>query len=231
MKHNEKVFGRSGKQNNQTSKSKFCTFHKSTTHNTDECRNKNISSRNNSEDRTDTKNRTLALREPNNLPKALEITGYVSNTKANLLIDTGSAFNYIKTELAEKLKLASHQTQKHEATMANWQTVSSEKISELSFRIQNDSFIDYKCRARLIQPLAADIILGMEFLLDNNVIIDVKNKYIIIDGNEYDTESDINDLHAYDKEIMNKTKILTLDSQKYVQIQSLIEKFKETSVF
>lgn len=91
------------------------------------------------------------------------------------MIDTGSASKYIKFKLVEKLKLPCERTTKHEAIIANGSLVSSDKVTEVNVKLQNDNNIEHKLKPH-IKKLSNRCYIGMEFLSKNNVIIDLKNK-------------------------------------------------------
>lgn len=169
-KHQEKYETKDRRENLRKSErtsltKKYCEYHKSNSHNTADCRSKPKPESQKAQYNDSHKNKTMALREPSPIPKALEVSGYIKDKNIAIMIDTGSANNYIKSEIVEKLNQRTEPSNKHEAMIANGRSVFSNKIAEINFKLQNDSNIEYKCTTRILDSLATDLILGMEFLL------------------------------------------------------------------
>lgn len=87
---------------NEWKNEKYCSFHKTKTHDSSNCRvmNKNIK-----EKKEDHSDRNAFIQEPIIHSKVLEIEGSINDHNSKFLIDTGSSKTYVKEEIAENLKL------------------------------------------------------------------------------------------------------------------------------
>ncbi|KAG0434429.1 hypothetical protein DMUE_5191 [Dictyocoela muelleri] len=85
-------------QNKNMTKKKYCTFHKSRTHNDKECRAKNKS---NKPDNNNKGEKLLSLQEPLPTLKTILIPVTYNNKQYNAILDTGSEFNYVSEEKVE----------------------------------------------------------------------------------------------------------------------------------
>ncbi|MGL5708014.1 MAG: retropepsin-like aspartic protease, partial [Aeromonas sp.] len=91
--------------------SKYCSYHKSTNHSSEECRTKNKVKKFNKQYENKNIDKTLALREPLIKFKSLETKCRINNKNFQAIIDTGSAYNYIRSDIVKELKLSPETTE------------------------------------------------------------------------------------------------------------------------
>jgi hypothetical protein len=227
--NNEQFENRKFKHENENKPKKFCEFHKSTGHSTEECRSRktfNSKKFNNNE----REGKSLALCEPKAKPKALETTCTINGHTLNTMIDTGSAFNYNKEEVTTKTGIQPIPTEVHQTCMANGENVQSDKKILTNILFQGDTNVEYKCELRLLKNLATEVILGIEFLERNNTIIDLKEGVITIYGKQYELEGITPTSNAYERTLTEKTKIFSCKTESTQEkINNIIKEFKESS--
>ncbi|KAG0436017.1 hypothetical protein DMUE_4427 [Dictyocoela muelleri] len=106
------------------------------------------------------------------------------------MIDTGSAENYIQEHVAKRNNLEVRDLEIEKTVrVANRSTVQIRKFCILTFQIMNNDNISYKTRFLILPNPSEILILGMRFFSDNDAIINIKDKYIALDGTEYDLEN------------------------------------------
>lgn len=93
--------------------------------------------------------------------------------------------------------------------MANGDTPSCSEMATINFTISNDASVIHTCKARTMKNLSTDIILGMQFLENNNTIIDLNDRIIVIDGRQYKLENRSQKFDDKDRLLCDKTKIIT----------------------
>lgn len=81
-----------------------------------------------------------------------------------------------------------------------------------------------------MNKIATDLILGMQFLEQNDVIIDLSEKTITIYSKQFELNSNGENVDVFEKELINKTKALVIAGyQKDVQMNLIIKKNKALS--
>ncbi|KAG0441198.1 hypothetical protein DMUE_1231 [Dictyocoela muelleri] len=98
------------------------------------------------------------------------------------------------------------QTNKKSLELANGEKTTAVTPIELEFSVYEECSLKIKdwffiCRS------VYDIFLGMEFILKNGVVLDMKNETIKIDGSEYEIDHDENRKNENDETLLEKTKI------------------------
>ncbi len=97
------------------------------------------------------------------------------------------------------------------------------KVS-LEFKFDNIPDINYKIMPYILESTGTGIILGTSFLLSNNVLIDYKNKAMVID-NYYINMPFEDILEELDQKLIDKTKLYSLHNEEidcYFHINSNI---------
>ncbi|KAG0420474.1 Transposon Tf2-6 polyprotein [Dictyocoela roeselum] len=193
--------------------SKFCEFHKVTTHDTKECRarkksSETIGNRKNRPEET----KMLAIKETPVKASALETNGYIDGTKVNLTFDTGSAYSYIDKGLVEKLKLESVAADKRKSVTVNGCEILTSEEVNFKLQMQGDKCNHYKVNARILEKMTTDLILGVDFMIKNKTQINLETAIISLDNKEYDLSIALSGNEA-DRIFNNKTSILKVDTQ------------------
>jgi hypothetical protein len=227
-KTNKMSFNKENKRefNNDKPKTKWCEFHKSKSHNTQECR------RRTAETKSENKKETFAVREATLIPKTIDLDIIIKGKKVKALIDTGAAENYVCQNLIRDLNIPMQPLKEClTAEMANGFTTQVENSASISFNIQGDTMIEYKTECRVLPSLSSELLLGMVFLVNNDAVINMKDDILTLDGKQYEIKTTDSHKNDVNENIMNKTKIFSCaDSSKTeVQITQLLESFKKST--
>ncbi|KII65927.1 Transposon Tf2-9 polyprotein [Thelohanellus kitauei] len=171
---------------------KFCSYCRSRTHNTRDCfkkpdtRAKEYDSRTrdydpkNNHGRSQEKNNYIIMEERSRI-SSIELDIELQNISSVALIDTGSQFSYISREFCIKNAIHLQKVALFEITCANNTKYIGSEMASLECRL-NSSDISFKQEFRVFNNLTTETILGMDFMLDNDVKIDLKNKEIQVGG-------------------------------------------------
>ncbi|KAG0419963.1 hypothetical protein EQH57_0340 [Dictyocoela roeselum] len=80
----------------------------------------------------------------------------------------------------------------------------------VKFYLNNDRNCRYRSKFYLLETRNKNAILGMQFLKENDAIIDLKNNFINLDDKEYELNHDNSNLDKYEQEIASMSTIFTL---------------------
>ncbi|KAG0438393.1 hypothetical protein DMUE_3117 [Dictyocoela muelleri] len=103
------------------------------------------------------------------------------------------------------------QINKKSLELANGEKTTAETLIELEFSVYEECSLKIKDRFFILNGLTNDILLGMEFILKNKVVLDMKNYTINIDGSEYEIDHDENIMNENDEILLEKTKIYQIN--------------------
>ncbi|KAF9760630.1 Transposon Tf2-9 polyprotein [Nosema granulosis] len=205
---------------------KWCNHHKSKGHNTNECfKIKQKDEIYNGRDKRQAYNLTdkrsndnYLMCEPQNTARALEITLKIENgSTQTALIDTGSNRNYISEKLAEELGLKL-QEDKEITTIYGNSTESSTRQSVI-IKCELDSVQEaFTVKFYVLKLLHVSIILGNEFLLNNDVVINLKRGFMniresTVSFNYYEKEECDLDTIFYDRVCLGLAKELSEENK------------------
>ena len=193
------------KQTNPEKGKKFCKIHKWCKHTTEECRNSN-------------KSNNLMMKESETIPKNIEINIKHHNHKINSIIDTGAVYSYINKNLARKLNLKITNLKNTKVEIASGELIDINEETEIVIKIENDKKREYKVKFRLLENKNIETILGMDFLINNSAIINLKDMFINLDEKEYEISIRKSIVNEFDKSIIEKTNIFKIDeNQKQIE--------------
>ncbi|EQB61438.1 pol polyprotein [Vairimorpha apis BRL 01] len=195
----EKEFNHKKNNLRKISNNKWCTWHKTNNHNTKECRylnsmpthKENIENENNKEQRInkddtfykkqeknnrDNKEKSCVMVEPAIKPvNDLILETYIEGQKVKALLDTGAQKTFIDYDLAEKLNKTKREEKEVLVETANKQGIKLNEVVDTTINFK-DIQKNFNISPYVFKNCATDIILGNEFLLNNEVILDFKNK-------------------------------------------------------
>ncbi|ORE00359.1 TF26 [Hepatospora eriocheir] len=173
---------------------KFNDVNKNQLHNTTETRNKK-DGRNYNEEKKMEKMGVIA--EVDKGPDEIMLNCEVKEIgQCEALLDTGAKQNFINEEILQRSKLL-RKTNQMLIKVANGEKVMLNEEVELLVKFDQLPGVEYKINAIIFPKLTHDLILGMQFIQQNNVAIDLStgilrmdNKYVEIQGVKEDSVSE-----------------------------------------
>jgi hypothetical protein len=187
---------------------KYCTYHHSTSHNTDECYSKKKNESNNNN-----KSTNMAIKEPKTAAKCIEMDSNVNNKQVKILFDTGSVFNYANENLVNTLNVTTTNIEEVKVEMANGNSLPVNKSCDVKLQLQADTTVNYEVNLRLLKNLTTDIILGMDFMLLNDVVINMKEKIISINNKHYEILEHDNTYYENERFLADKTSVMNINTE------------------
>jgi hypothetical protein len=187
------------------SQNKWCSFHRSKFHNTDECMTLK-----NKKNKDDNETNNLIIREEDTKNIDVSITGKLEGTEVSILLDTGSKLSFISDKCLER-------TGKHPEIYetpvtiqtANGEIEKIEKSVEMNINIPQIPECNLPVRLHMLKKLPVDINVGTEFMSANNVVIDFNKGLVSIKGIILDiTQNSLNPVNnEFEKLILDKVMI------------------------
>ncbi|KAG0439307.1 hypothetical protein DMUE_2521 [Dictyocoela muelleri] len=160
-----KKFKQKHKRHNDRYDQKFCKFHNVNTHDTAECRAmKQKASKDTQKHQKDNNTHTLAIKELTPRITALETTGSINDKSINLIIDTGSAYSYIDSKIVKELGLRQEEVQERLSVTVDGSKIITNQESSFMIQLQGDKCNHYKVKARILDRITTDLILGVDFM-------------------------------------------------------------------
>ena len=232
--------------------SKYCDHHKFFGHSTEECnalkneknqtssfynnnsnKNSNSKYKNNNNNNNYNKNsykqgdnhKSMALREPTNPSTTLSISCIFQSATTPALVDTCATTSHMKTSFAKQIGAILVNIDATTVEAANGEAMIVKETTQTAFNIENDTMITYNHKFNVADNLTVDVILGMDFLLSNDAIINFKSNTLSIDAKKYEITSIGNaKFHPLDAKLDEKTKICTILSPQE-QITNMVKRY------
>ncbi|KAG0419852.1 hypothetical protein EQH57_0382 [Dictyocoela roeselum] len=187
MRKNEKRIRPKTKFHNSRKSYPYCKYHKVNTHDTRECRAIKGKQANTATGNEINKTpKSYALKETQPRVHALEAAGYIRQTPVDFIIDTGSAYSYIDSNVVQDNDLTPYPVEELECINVNSNLMTTNREVEFPLTIQGDACNDYKVVARVVEQMSSQLILGIDFLTCQEAIIDFKRNIISLDNKEYE---------------------------------------------
>eukprot|EP00477_Mikrocytos_mackini_P000723 GAHX01000774.1.p1 GENE.GAHX01000774.1~~GAHX01000774.1.p1 ORF type:complete len:852 (+),score=96.50 GAHX01000774.1:49-2556(+) len=133
------------------------------------------------------KPKLFALKEPMTNQTTPTLTFKTGNdVTGTLLVDTGANYSFISKSFQEKVSLETHDLESRTISFANKETTTITKQVKISFKIENDLNNLYEHTLLVLDTSSYDIILGMDFLIAHNSVIDINNRILNLSGQHYE---------------------------------------------
>ncbi|ORD97512.1 POL5 [Hepatospora eriocheir] len=167
--------------------SKWCDYHKSHFHSNEECKTQNDKSNKEKKEFDKRSDKSIGvITEPGtNLEEislGCKINGY-QDTKA--LIDTGARQTFVNENLIRGIGLETNRISRI-VKVADGKEIQLTEECELKVSFDHSPNVEYKITATIFPNLTHGIILGMEFIRENNVILDLGSGLIKIDNKYFE---------------------------------------------
>jgi hypothetical protein len=194
-------------------KRKFCKFHKSHTHSDEECNAQKDKSPNSE------------ISVPKATSQCIVMDGKLKDSDAKILLDTGSVHNYINEKFATNTALKHVNIPKCFAEMANGSKLEINKEVIGDLQLQADTSKRYQVNMRIMPKLSTHIVLGMDFMLSNEVVIDLKENILTVDGKNFEILENTSMNKDQERFISEKTNMMNIETSKE-KAENLIKRYK-----
>ncbi|WUR04571.1 reverse transcriptase [Vairimorpha necatrix] len=158
------------------SSTKWCTHHRNNTHNSKDCyflnNNKGIKEK---------ENKTMILREENeHEPLELILEGTTQGNNINLLIDSESHRNYVRSDVIKSLDLSVEDCKPLRTTFGDGthRIISKQALINVTLPNRKNYHINFK----ILDNAPIEFLLGNEFLTSYNAILNYKDRTIVLDN-------------------------------------------------
>ncbi|KAG0440686.1 hypothetical protein DMUE_1559 [Dictyocoela muelleri] len=95
------------------------------------------------------------------------------------MVDTGSFKSYISYIVVQRMNLTIYESPEIlKSELVDGSVLQSNKQTFVKFMLQNDQSRIYQVKATILSKMTTDMILGMDFLLSNEVVIDLNEHTI-----------------------------------------------------
>ncbi len=198
------------KDKQNTNKKKWCSFHKVNSHTDKEC----YAQKTNQKKQNFNTKSFAFMESPIKVPP-IELDGNVSNKNVKVLLDSGTGYNFIRKSIAECLNLEIITTKPMKLEMFDRHSIMvNTKISTLLCLV-NFPNMEFKVSFYLVEDIGIDIVLGTQFFIEQELIMDFKNKLITINNLSVEIPMTTDCISANDPDlkIIEKSKI-------YVSVES-----------
>lgn len=160
--------------------------------------------------------------------KSIELDLLINDSQIRALLDTGSQLSYISKDSCMQNNLSLEKCPNFQIVCANGSKDCGDEIAKLKCRVLNEN-IEFCHDYRVLPRMTKEIILGMDFIIDNDVQINLKDKKVIIRGNEISLIK-----HSIPEHVLiEKSKLCALEIESRYQIpievQEYIKEYKENN--
>ncbi|KAG0420247.1 Retrovirus-related Pol polyprotein from transposon 17.6 [Dictyocoela roeselum] len=171
----------------------------------------------------------MSLQEPIPTSKTITIPINCSNNEYKALLDTGSEYNYVSEDLNNRIHLGrAIPIPRRSVELANGTNTHTDSYIETDIILFNDHTSRIKEKFYVLRGLNVDFLLGMDFMIKNNVVLSLKENTIRIDNNEYKLDIKKPKMAAYDEELLEKTRICEI-SETSNKMKRLIQNYKSNN--
>ena len=105
----------------------------------------------------------------------------INTTMVTMIMDTGATASMINVALCQVIGLQVYPSP-HSAIQADGDS-SLEVVGEIHTTILMDNYISLPLHAVVVRKLKAGLLVGMSFMRENKIVIDMPNNSIMVDGN------------------------------------------------
>ncbi|KAG0435690.1 Transposon Tf2-9 polyprotein, partial [Dictyocoela muelleri] len=203
---------------------KHCSYHGYCNHYSSEC---NAMKQRKHEDHNNLEysrnNKNLVMKSANTTPRVLQLPVLLNNNQYMAVFDSGSSYNYISNKLVNNHNLYTSQIHPINAELVDGATVTSLRETSFNLILGGEETKSYTIRAKVLEKMNPDIILGMEFLMSQKAKIDFENMKIELSSSLFEFRNDEEQCEM-DNKILNKTKIYCqLKTELSSKCQSLLQ--------
>ena len=219
LNHLKFHYGNYNEQNHtdrRTNDQKFCHYHMTRTHNSEECK---ALKRNKDQRKPKHNDKNNLIQETTHPVEPLNTTIYIRNKKVTAILDTGASGNYLSKNTAEKLGIPLKKLDPYKTViLGNGTPCQLEYEATADVQIQNCLYATFKAKFEIINSEKEIALLGMSFLHENNCKIDLKEGTFTVGRQEFEINGPEYERN-FDKDLIEKTQISTI-----IDVKSRIDK-------
>ena len=168
----------------------------------------------------------LAIREPTD-PAECPILGISVNGKTGkALFDSGATKSFIQLDFSNQIKSVIENIPSFQVSLANGQTETISKKTNVIFSIENDKVNTYTFNFYILSSTEFNIILGADFLRNHEAELSFKDSTISLSGHFYELHFTLSPIQKLDRTLMEKTRIFSvkaIDSSSKEQADDLVK--------
>ncbi|KAG0435776.1 hypothetical protein DMUE_4541, partial [Dictyocoela muelleri] len=176
---NEKDSKYFNKNKEEQKRKKYCKLHKWCFHSTEDCTTYDKDFYLKNERNNQNKNENFLIKEIISNPDRTSIEGRFQNEKIELRFDCGATKSFIKESWVQYLQLEIIESKNITTIFGNGTTEKTNKTVFIEF-YAGDCVNSFKEVFYVLKDLPENLLLGGEFMFNNEVLLDYKNKVIII---------------------------------------------------
>ncbi|KAG0437702.1 Retrovirus-related Pol polyprotein from transposon opus [Dictyocoela muelleri] len=166
------------------------------------------------------------MNEPCSPIKVIEIPETINENKIKGILDTSFDKNYITAKTSEKLQLKpTFMKNPERIQIADGRFGTINREVHINFTLFDDNKNIFKVKFHIIEEPYENVIIGMKFLKENDVIIDFKNDKLNLDGREYKLNGNGNDMCFADSKLIEASRTYNISTNKE-NLNKIIEKYK-----
>ena len=166
---------------NTTTEKKYCTYHKTNKHSSNECKVLSNKSNDKYSHRNNGVSHTIHTRMEKLASRDLLVPKVTINNEhdTRIIIDSGADYDFIFQEAVDAFSLKPYNTTKFSVELADGSSVTVNQMVSFTLTFQNIPHVMFKTYAYILPGLLNTLNLGFKFLAEHNLVIDPKEKMIL----------------------------------------------------
>ncbi|ORD96395.1 POLY [Hepatospora eriocheir] len=227
--------------NDTNKQTKWCTKHSNATHNTSECfsvlKKKSKSKSDSKKSLNESKNNSNSsvtnnmIIEPCSKINSIEVPIKIGKEEYNAVLDTGASVNYVSDKICARSNLNFSGSQKLGIRLANGDIIQSLGSVKTDILIKGIDHTIFKGNFRVVKDLHAEVILGLQFLMEQGIKIDLNDMTLTCENETiFIRETELKEWNETpDAEIINIPGLFHLqeDREFRTNILNIVKEFKE----
>ncbi|KAF0986678.1 hypothetical protein HZS_276, partial [Henneguya salminicola] len=170
--------------------------------------------------------------ESQNLISSVDMAVNLNESSYMAIIDTGAESSYISQQICTEEKIPLNKVKRYQIVYGNGSKESGDKIASTTLNIKSINY-NFTQDFKIIPNLRALIILGMDFMINNDASIDIKSRAIFVNRNRISLLS-----HSKPNQIVvEKAKLCQVASENFhwaeeddIVIKNIFEEIKKRTL-
>ncbi|KAF9760669.1 Transposon Tf2-6 polyprotein [Nosema granulosis] len=171
--------------NEQNNVQKYCKLHRYGNHTTEECYKYDKDFYKKKDNKQITNEQNYLIKERVNNPTKTALIGTINEQNIELRIDCGASRSFIRSDTVKKLKLELIEAEKITTIFGNGHTENTNHVVELEILLKDHNITLFE-KLYVLEKLPENILLGNDFLFNNEIVLDYKNRVIFVKNQPID---------------------------------------------